>query len=149
MVASGWQSESVPEDTGWSLADAWFITAAYVADKSGGCDLSAIVEAGDYLNHSIFNRDEVEHAQGRLSAAGLLEATDGHYRITPAGRGVYSGDIRRALDVLVRDFPDVHAEAVQLDAHEYREAVNAYRRRFDEAYQRLRARNADPGPERD
>jgi hypothetical protein len=65
----------MPEDNGWSLADAWFITAAYVADKGDGCDLSAIVEAGDYLNRSIFNLDEVEHAQGGLSAAGLLQST--------------------------------------------------------------------------
>jgi hypothetical protein len=56
----------------WSWTDAWLLTAAYVTNENR-VTLTALIGAGDALNHAIFTDVELEQGLAKLSAAGLAQ----------------------------------------------------------------------------
>ncbi|MFL5729979.1 MAG: hypothetical protein ACJ75J_10875 [Cytophagaceae bacterium] len=51
-------------------SDAWLMLS--ISEISGGGSLRTIVSVGDYINHSIFNPEEIEDGLKRLSAIGYV-----------------------------------------------------------------------------
>jgi len=64
----------------WS--DAWLLLAVVYAAGGGDATLDRIIGAGDFINHAIFNQEELESGFSRLTAGGYIEEKDGSFRAT-------------------------------------------------------------------
>jgi hypothetical protein len=65
----------------WS--DAWLLLAIlYASREEGGASLKQVTAAGDYINHAIFNGDELAGGLSRLSAGGLIREKRGLFSVT-------------------------------------------------------------------
>ena len=62
-------------------------------------DRQTIVEAGDYMNHAIFTKDEYDGGLSRLIAAGHVEEREGRYRPSDAALNAYETDSRKGESV--------------------------------------------------
>jgi hypothetical protein len=128
----------------WSSSDAWFMVAVALAQARGLNDLSSVIETGDYVNHSVFNVDEIERAVARLRSAGLLVELDGSYSLTAAGDALWNRApsplaLRRLmwLEEALHEWHYDPGSTWTLDPRVYREAVRAYRERFAETLRRI------------
>jgi hypothetical protein len=87
----------LPESTQWCWSDAWFLESVAAPDGGGGVTLPDALSVGDYINHAVFNRHEVEDAANRLAGAGLLRVVDDRFETTEAGLELRRGVQARAM----------------------------------------------------
>ncbi|WP_010572339.1 hypothetical protein [Leptospira kmetyi] len=60
-------------DNYFNWTDAWVFTALYYSTKDGSeLNLRNLISAGDYLNHAIFERNEVVEGLTKVQKRGLL-----------------------------------------------------------------------------
>jgi hypothetical protein len=77
----------------FSWADAWIVVAIlFYQNRAAPIDLTALIEAGDTINHAIFTQGELEHGLRRLITAGYVTYEGGGYRV--------SGKVQTALQLL-------------------------------------------------
>jgi hypothetical protein len=123
---------------GWDISDAWFFEAVAMADARGSTDLSTVIETGDFVNHAIFNAEEIEQAVGRLRSAGLLTVVDDRFALTGEASELWGrSPSRYALErmrwleaVLNEKYEFDTALAWSLDRQAWREALSAYQGRL-------------------
>lgn len=73
----------------WS--NAWVFCALGDAhDDSGRVVFSALVGAGDFLNHAIFNDAEIHQGLSRLHQRGIVDVHDGSVTVTPLAKSLHS-----------------------------------------------------------
>ncbi|MBN9517235.1 type IV toxin-antitoxin system AbiEi family antitoxin domain-containing protein [bacterium] len=78
----------------WS--DAWVLTAAVYAGEPK--TRAALVAAGDYVNHAILTKAELDGGLRRLVAAGYLERVRrGVYALAPAGTVLAGRSVHKTL----------------------------------------------------
>jgi hypothetical protein len=68
----------------YKSSDAWVLLAIVYAGRDGGADLSAIVGAGDYINHAIFTFGELQNALFKLTSDGFVREDGGRFFPTAA-----------------------------------------------------------------
>lgn len=115
----------------WS--DAWLLNSVVMLGEEGG-DLSAVIGAGDAVNHAIFTLEELRSGFARLEAAGLVAKQGTGYAATGDGlacgrtRGSWLANIERLARRLEhRPCPDVPPRAANRPtAAEYEAACAAY-----------------------
>jgi hypothetical protein len=115
-----------------------------LVEARGSGDLCDVVEAGDYMNHSIFNLDEIERTVARLRSASLLFEDDGRFSLSQEGAALWEGSPTRLplertgwLEGALRAHEFDPASAWHLNPEEYRDAVAAHTERFAETFKRL------------
>jgi len=69
-------------------SDAWILTSLAYAINSGKGTLSRIIGAGDYINHAILTRSELNGGISRLIRGDLITESDEGYALTPDGIAV-------------------------------------------------------------
>ena len=67
--------------TNWNWSDAWLLMSIQSVDKKG-TDLRGIISTGDYINHSIFNLDELKNGFEKLIAIDYVRIDDNRYFTT-------------------------------------------------------------------
>ncbi|SCL15944.1 hypothetical protein GA0070616_0879 [Micromonospora nigra] len=84
-------------ENGWRRTDAWIFVSLVIASGAGrhrraassrrpeGVRLADVLSTADHLNQTIPERHEVEEAVRRLVGAGLVDVSDGWFRITAEG----------------------------------------------------------------
>ncbi len=65
----------------WNWSDAWLLMSIHSDDKKG-TDLRGIISTGDYINHSIFNLDELKNGLEKLIAIDYVHIDDNRYFTT-------------------------------------------------------------------
>jgi hypothetical protein len=70
-------------------SDDWVLLAVIHAGRGTSADLAAILAAGDWINHAIFNYGELRGGLARLMRAGLIRQTArGWTAVAAANRAV-------------------------------------------------------------
>ncbi len=74
----------------WSWSDAWVMAAIAAAcgehgGEHGEASLVGLIQAGDKLNHAIFDHGEIQQAVRRLRNTGLLSISDAGFALTEQG----------------------------------------------------------------
>jgi hypothetical protein len=75
------------------FSDAWLLFSIALAGGDGGASLSRILAAGDYVNHAIFNGDELRGGLSRLTARGWVTYNGGLFYLAGEAR-VLSDSLR-------------------------------------------------------
>ena len=65
----------------WNWSDAWLLMSIISTDKSG-TDLRGIISSGDYINHSIFNLDELKNGLEKLISIDYVRIEESRYFTT-------------------------------------------------------------------
>jgi hypothetical protein len=99
---------SVPDDARWT--DALVLVALANTDDGDGAVISDVINAWDYVNRSIPDREDVEHGVRVLAAGGLVTPRDNRLFITEAGRRVYDAMTGDDLYEVSKDVGDALAE---------------------------------------
>lgn len=87
----------------WS--DAWLLLAIiYAGDE--GANLEKIVAIGDFIEHAIFNPDELESGFARLTAGGYITEKNGVFSATTKVRRAYAKTTTQRRAVL-KELDDV------------------------------------------
>jgi hypothetical protein len=136
----------------WDGSDAWFLESVAIADARGSADLSAVIETGDSVNHSVFNPEEIEKAVGRLLSAGLLTVDEDRFALTSEASELwhrspsrYSLDRMRWLQsVLTNRYEFDPTASWSLDRRAWRSAFAAYQDRFSALIERVNDRQPRP-----
>ncbi|MFV2101106.1 hypothetical protein [Micromonospora sp. LOL_024] len=88
-------------DNTWGRTDAWIFVSLVIASGAGrhrrspttrrpeGVRLTDVLSTADHLDRSIPERLDVEKAIRRLLGAGLVDVTDGWFRLTPNGEHLW------------------------------------------------------------
>jgi len=71
---------------GWTSPDAWIL--ASITPSRRGFPLSRVIATADAFNHDIPSRDQLASSIGALIDAGLIEVTDGRFRLTRDGKRI-------------------------------------------------------------
>lgn len=90
----------MPHQYLWS--DIWLLMAILVGDQHEGSDLHEIIAAGDWLNHLIFNDEELESGFARLTEGGLIEERASRFHATALARANY-----RKASAVRKDFHSI------------------------------------------
>ena len=70
--------------------DAWVLLAIFYAHTAGLATRERIIAAGNFINHAIFNEDELEGGLSRLIGGGFVQAREAGYEPTAKARAGYS-----------------------------------------------------------
>ena len=71
--------------------DAWLLLAVkYAQGNNEVGNKEEVIKAGDFINHAIFEDNEIEHGIAVLSSAGLLEVNEGNYKLGPSFQGLWN-----------------------------------------------------------
>jgi hypothetical protein len=86
-------------------SDAWLLLAILLASREKPASLDQIIAAGDFINHAIFNPDELERGLSRLSAGRLIKERQGKFTVTRKVSGYYERKItsRRTIFNQLKD----------------------------------------------
>lgn len=77
-------------------SDAWVLTAAVYTGEPK--TRAALVAAGDYVNHAVLTKAELDGGLRRLVAAGyLVRVRRGVYALAPAGAALAARSVHAAL----------------------------------------------------
>jgi hypothetical protein len=66
--------------------DAWLLLAIFYAETAGLATRERIIAAGNFINHAIFNEDELDGGLSRLIAGGFVQSRGGGYETTSKAR---------------------------------------------------------------
>ncbi|HZE96920.1 MAG TPA: hypothetical protein VE981_07830 [Planctomycetota bacterium] len=82
-------------------ADDWVLLAVLHAGGGKAAGLEAILSAGDWINHAIFNYGEVRGGLARLLRAGLVRQTAAGWTPSPAAvRAIRVRGFKKQFDAL-------------------------------------------------
>lgn len=90
--------------------DAWLLLAVkYATENNEIASTEEVEEAGDFINHAIFEDREIEHGVSILTPSGLLEEKEGNFKLGPSfqnlwiksGADKFSG-VHKQLEVLCK-----------------------------------------------
>ena len=70
------------KDAHYLPSDAWLLLAVLFASQEKAAPLDQIIAAGDYINHAIFNPDELEGGLSRLLAGKFIRERQGKFTVT-------------------------------------------------------------------
>ena len=84
-------------------SDAWLLLAIIYAGEAA--TLEKIIGAGDWINHAVFNPDELESGLARLAAGGFIKKKNKTFSATLKVRRAYAKTTspRRAVDKELND----------------------------------------------
>lgn len=85
----------------YNRSDAWLLLAIiYAGGANGTATLDKIIGAGDYINHAVFNRDELESGLARLTAGNFIKEKNKTFSVTLKVKRAYAEitSARRAVD---------------------------------------------------
>ena len=68
-------------NTNWNWSDAWLLMSIISVDKKG-TDLRGIISTGDYINHSIFNFEEIKAGLEKLISIDYVRIEQSRYLTT-------------------------------------------------------------------
>ena len=93
------------EAAGYRPSDAWLLLAILLASREGSVPLDQIVAAGDFINHAIFNPDELEGGFRRLSAGKFIRERQSKFTVTKKVLDYYESNMtpRRAIFNQLKD----------------------------------------------
>lgn len=60
-------------------SDAWLLASIIDGGQRNGADIRSIISSGDYLNHAIFNFEELYDGLRRLIAEGFIKEKKGKF----------------------------------------------------------------------
>lgn len=81
--------EEINNNKYFSWADAWVFTSLYFTIKDEKIiDLSEIIGAGDVLNHSIMNEEEIKTAFIKLQKRGIIQIVKDRIKFTSLGKSI-------------------------------------------------------------
>jgi hypothetical protein len=72
-------------------SDPWVLLSLATASFRGSCSLRGLIAAGDYINHAVLKRPEIEGGINRLAAAGLVVVSPWGFSLTPGARRLLLG----------------------------------------------------------
>ena len=126
----------------YNWSDAWLLLAIIYASRDGGATLEKIIATGDFINHAIFNPDELESGFARLTFGGYIEETAGIFsaadkvirayeKTTSPRRAIYkelkdTEDLIRAASPTSEQARPNNLKYPGFSAEAYTEAVNKY-----------------------
>ena len=121
--------------------DPWVLLSLAAASFRGPCSLRGLIAAGDYINHAVIERLEIEGGMNRLASAGLAQVTPRGFSLTPKSRRLLLGlesETRSLLgqwELLNARLPKLRAldrpvRRWRLGRERYQKAVAEYRRSF-------------------
>jgi hypothetical protein len=71
--------------------DAWMLLAvAYGRNGAARAPMADLIEAADWINHTLPLYDELRRGLNRLIAAGLVDVDDGTFGLTAAGESLFA-----------------------------------------------------------
>ena len=93
----------IAKNQNYNRSDAWLLPAIIYA--GGAATLERIIGAGDWINHAVFNPDELESGLARLAAGGLIKEKKKIFSATLKVRRAYAktASPRRAVDKELSD----------------------------------------------
>ena len=93
----------MPETKKYNSSDAWLLLAIIYA--GGAATLEKIIGAGDYINHAVFNADELESGLARLTAGKFIREKNKTFYVTLKVRRAYAKTTspRRSADKELED----------------------------------------------
>ena len=93
------------EAAGYRPSDAWLLLAVLLASQQGPAPLVQIIAAGDFINHAIFNPDELEGGFRRLSAGKLIRERRGKFTVAKKVLDYYESNLtpRRTIFNQLKD----------------------------------------------
>jgi hypothetical protein len=102
----------------WS--DAWLLLAIIYAGTEGAT-LEKIVAIGDFIEHAIFNPDELESGFARLTAGGYITEKDGVFSATSKVKRAYAKTTspRRAVQKELDDVKELINAAPPISSQPY------------------------------
>jgi hypothetical protein len=74
----------------YSQSDSWLLLSIMYAAKDRDALLVEIIAAGDWLNHSIFNFDELKSGFAKLIFDGYFEEAEEKFRLLDKGRLLFA-----------------------------------------------------------
>jgi hypothetical protein len=99
----------------WVFADTWVLAAIGVYQRP--CSLLEVVAAGDWMNHAVLEKHEVDEALAKLVGAGLVRIFDDWtFELTDDGASIFSADVRsiqtqlELIETALADLPPVRAK---------------------------------------
>ncbi|HEU0143522.1 MAG TPA: hypothetical protein VFQ47_01935 [Nitrososphaera sp.] len=78
------------KDKIYNWSDAWLLLSIIYAGKPSGATLEKIIAAGDFINHAIFNPDELASGFARLKSGGYIKEKRGIFSATEKVMRAYS-----------------------------------------------------------
>ncbi|GAB3763067.1 hypothetical protein FB382_001311 [Nocardioides ginsengisegetis] len=117
------------EVRGWTSPDAWIL--ASITTSRRGSTLSRVIGTADAFNHGIPSRDQLASSFGALIDAGLVDVTDGRFRLTRNGKRIrktWRGGAFEWGQVLPR------LEPIPRSSREYPLTSEEWQRAYDEYY---------------
>lgn len=127
----------------YNSSDAWLLLSIiYAGGANGTATLEKIIGAGDYINHAVFNPDELESGLARLAAGKFIKGKNKFFSITLKVRRAYAETTspRRAADKQLSDIGNLIGASAATDEQphennlkyagfspeEFRETFNKY-----------------------
>lgn len=73
----------------YNWSDAWLLLAIIYAERYGEATPLRVIAAGDFIEHAIFNPDELESGLARLTSGGYIDEKAGVFSLTDKVMGAY------------------------------------------------------------
>jgi len=90
----------MPRNRKYNWSDAWLLLSIiYASDSENGAALEKIIAAGDWINHAVFNEDELESGLARLTAGGFIKEKNKVFSATLKVRRAYAKTTSRGRAV--------------------------------------------------
>lgn len=84
----------------YNWSDAWLLLSIiYASNSESGATLEKIIAAGDWINHAVFNEDELESGLARLTAGGFIKEKNKVFFATLKVRRAYTKTTSRGRAV--------------------------------------------------
>ena len=93
----------------YNSSDVWLLLAIIYASGEKSATLDEIIAAGDWINHAIFNEDELESGLARLTAGGFIKEKNNAFSATQKVKRAYSKTTgsRRIINEELKDIGDL------------------------------------------
>ena len=117
------------ETRGWTSPDAWVL--ASITPSRRGFTLKSVIGTADAFNHDIPSREQLAASLGALIDAGLVEVTNGRFRLTREGKRIrktWRGGAFEWGQMLP------HLEAIPRSSREYPLTGEEWQRAYDEYF---------------
>ena len=84
----------------WQWSDAWILASMLTSGEKHLFSVRDIIASGDYINHSIFNYDELAHGIAKLESIGFIKQQNDKFLTTDKFVNEFKNVLKNSKNIL-------------------------------------------------